>query len=147
MFAFVPGALFQGPTATPAVNGLAALGNTAFEHRYFVNATPVVYDVDMGKTAGSTTGTQWRSLLIGGLGKGGKTYYAIDVTDPNGMISGATQADQERMAASKVLWEFSDSRLGYTFGEPQVVKTKQHGWVVIVASGHNNATVWATSSS
>jgi type IV pilus assembly protein PilY1 len=138
LFAYVPGVLFQGPTATPSTNGLAALGNPSFDHRYYVNATPVVYDIDFGKTVGGS-GTNWRSVLIGGLGKGGKAYYAIDVTDPTGMIVGDTNADAETNAAGKVLWEFTDSRLGYTYGEPAVVKTKQHGWVVIFASGYNNS--------
>lgn len=138
LFAYVPGALFDGPTATPATNGLAALGNPTFDHRYYVNATPGVYDIDFGKTVGGT-GTDWRSVLIGGLGKGGKAYYAIDVTDPIAMTSGATNTIAETTAAGKVLWEFTDSRLGYSYGEPVVVKTKQHGWVVIFASGYNNS--------
>lgn len=138
LFAYAPGVLFQGPSGTPATNGLAALGNPSFDHRYYVNATPNVYDIDFGKTAGSS-GTDWRSVLIGGLGKGGKAYYAIDVTDPLGMIDGATNALAEANAAGKVLWEFTDSRLGHTFGEPAVVKTRQHGWVAIFPSGYNNA--------
>ncbi len=138
LFAYVPGSLFLGPTATPTTNGLAALGNPTFTHRPYVDAPPRVYDVDFGNTAGSTTGTAWRSILIGGLGKGGKAYYAIDVTDPAGMVAGSDNAAAETNAAGKVLWEFTDSRLGYTYGQPVVVKTRQHGWVVILPSGYNN---------
>ena len=138
MFAYVPSALYQGPNGTPNVDGLASLGNPSFAHHYMVNATPNVYDVDFGRTPDGSgvprTGSpDWHSILIGGLGKGGKSYYAIDVTDPSGMASGG-----EVTVASKVLWEISDPDLGYTYGDPVVVKTKKYGWVVILPSGFNN---------
>jgi len=139
MFAYVPRALFQGPNNTPNVDGLASLGNPNFVHHYMVNATPSVYDVDFNKTSGASgTSSDWRSILIGGLGKGGKSYYAIDVTDPTAWTT-------ETAVAGKVLWEFSNSttgmsgELGYTFGDPVVVKTKKYGWVVIFPSGYDNA--------
>ncbi len=131
LFAYVPGALYAGPTATPQTNGLQALGNPTFTHYNFVDATPVSADVDMGKTVGGS-GTDWRTILVGGLGKGGRSLYALDITDPSTMTS-------EAAVASKVLWEFSDPDLGFTYGEPAIVKTKKHGWVVIFASGYNNA--------
>ncbi|MEP7296029.1 MAG: PilC/PilY family type IV pilus protein [Burkholderiales bacterium] len=134
LFAYVPSALFQGPTGTPNVNGLASLGNPSFQHHFMVNATPVVFDVDMARTVGSSGAPNWRSILVGGLGKGGRSYYAIDVTDPIGMYNGG-----EAAVASKVLWEFTDPDLGYTFGEPVVAKTLKYGWVVIIPSGYNNA--------
>jgi len=130
VFAYVPGALYQGPTATPQTNGLQALGNPDFKHYNFVDATPVSADVDLGKTVGGS-GSNWRTILVGGLGKGGKSLYAIDVTDPSAMTS-------ETAVASKVLWEFSDPHLGFTYGEPAIVKTKKYGWVVVVGSGYNN---------
>lgn len=136
IFAYVPSAAFSGPSspATPGVNGLASLGNPSFSHRYFVNATPKVFDVDFTRTwTGTAVGTgtaDWRSVLIGGLGKGGRSYYAIDVTDPATITT-------EAAAAGRVLWEFTDSRMGYTFGEPAVVKTRKYGWTMIIPSGYN----------
>jgi type IV pilus assembly protein PilY1 len=89
----------------------------------FVDASPVAVDVDIGGT--------WKTLLIGGLGKGGKGYYAIDITAPSGVAS-------EGDAAANVMWEFSDSELGYTFGKPLIAKTYKDGWVAIFPSGHNS---------
>jgi type IV pilus assembly protein PilY1 len=137
MFAYVPSALYQGPSATPNVNGLAALGSPSFSHHYYVNATPTVYDIDFNRTPGVAVTTppappDWRSILIGGLGKGGKSYYAIDVTDPATMTT-------EAAVAGRVMWEFTDPDLGFTYGEPAVVKTRKYGWVVILVSGYNNA--------
>jgi len=131
MFAYVPSGLFAGPTAAPGTNGLAALGNPSFVHHYYVNATPGVFDIDFNRTYGASGAADWRSVLIGGLGKGGRSYYALDVTNPAGMST-------ETLAAAKVLWEFTDADMGYTYGEPTVVKTRKYGWVVILPSGYNN---------
>ena len=138
LFAYVPSPTFAGPSipSTPEVNGLAALGNPEYEHHYLVNGTPTNHDVDFTRTwNGSAIGTgapNWRSLLVGGLGKGGRSYYALDVTDPAAMTS-------EAAVASKVLWEFTAPEMGFTFGEPVVVKTRKYGWTVIFPSGYNNA--------
>jgi type IV pilus assembly protein PilY1 len=146
MFAYIPRALFQGPTA-PNTDGLASLGNPSFAHHYMVNATPNVADLDFARVPADSKAKQtpaagvsdWRSVLIGGLGKGGKAYYALDVTDPESMA--ASQAT----AAEKVLWEFSNAttdmngELGFTYGDPLMMKTKKYGWVVMFTSGYNNA--------
>ena len=138
-FAYVPSALFAGPgsPATPAIDGLAQLGNPYYQHRNYVDATPRVFDVDFNTTYGNFTTTNagtsdWRSILVGGLGKGGRSYYAIDVSDPASMTS-------ETAVAGKVLWEFTDPTMGYTFGTPVVVKTRKYGWVVVLTSGYNNS--------
>ena len=131
-FAYVPSALFQGPTATPQTNGLAELGNPNYVHHAYVDATPVAFDIDLGHTGGTTGTVNWHTLLIGGLGKGGKSYYAIDITNPASMTS-------ETAVASKVKWEFTQPNMGYSFGAPIVVKTAQWGWVVAFTSGYDNS--------
>lgn len=134
-FAYVPSALFNGPSspATPAADGLAQLGNPNYLHKYYVDATPEVVDVDFDHAGGSfaATGSDWRSLLIGGLGKGGKSFYALDVTDPAAMTD-------ETIVASKVLWEFTDADMGFSYGAPLILKTKRYGWVVVLTSGYHN---------
>lgn len=130
IFAYVPSALFQGPNGTPGTDGLASRGDPDFTHKALVDGQIAVFDIDFGRTQG-TTGTDWRTVLVGGLGKGGKSYYAIDVTNPAAMTS-------ETAVAGKVLWEFSHNDLGYTYGEPTAVKTRKYGWVLIFGSGYNN---------
>ncbi|KQW51702.1 MULTISPECIES: PilC/PilY family type IV pilus protein [unclassified Roseateles] len=131
VWAYIPGALFNGPTGAPSTDGLASIGNPTFIHHFMVDATPLTIDVDFGRTVGGT-GTDWRTILLGGLGKGGKILYALDITDPASVTS-------EAIAAQKVLWEFKDADLGYTYGQPVVVKTRKYGWVVVAGSGYNNA--------
>jgi type IV pilus assembly protein PilY1 len=127
-FAYVPRALFR----TSENAGLPALtlkegALPPFVHHFYVDSTPKIVDVDFGSK-------DWHSILVGGLGKGGHAYYALDVTSPADIL---TETD----AAAKVLWEFSDTDLGYTYGPPIITKTAGFGgqWVVIVPSGYNNA--------
>jgi type IV pilus assembly protein PilY1 len=132
LFAYVPSFVY-GDSKTAGTSGLASLGKAAYSHHYFVDSTPDYVDVDFSRTKGATKqDPDWRTLLIGGLGKGGKGYYAIDVTNPDSWTS---EAD----VASKVLWEFTDPRMGYSYGRPSVVKTKKYGWVVLFTSGYNNS--------
>ena len=117
---------------------------STFVHRFYVDGTPVVSDVDFTRTdtgaATSSGAADWRTMVVGGLGKGGRGYYALDVS--------STTAADEAAVAGKVLWEFPNSatpaadklNVGYSFGRPIVAKTKAKGWVVMVASGYNNGT-------
>jgi len=126
-WAYIPSFVIDGPTATPASDGLVALTNPSFSHHYYINATPEIGDVYF------TSAASWRTILVGGLGKGGKGYYAIDVTNPATMSS-------EAAVAGKVLWEFKDADMGYSYAKPLIVKTKKWGWVVLLTSGYNNTT-------
>ena len=125
VWAYVPKALYRADAT-----GLGGLtyqegGVPMFRHRYYVDATPTVADVRIGGT--------WKTILVGGLGKGGNSYYAIDVTTP-----GSPSTETESDVASKVMWEFTDPDLGNTYGRPIVAKTYAYGWVMIVPSGYNN---------
>ncbi|MBS0449400.1 MAG: pilus assembly protein [Proteobacteria bacterium] len=132
LFAYVPSFTY-GNSSTAATTGLASLGNPSFTHHYMVDAKPLNFDLDFNKTSGSTaTTSDWHSVIIGGLGKGGTGYYALDVTDPTAWTG-------ETAVAGKVLWEFTDSRMGYSYGAPIVVKTAKYGWVAIFTSGYNNS--------
>ena len=132
-FAYIPSGVYQGPNNTPQVDGLAELGNPNYSHHNYVDATPINYDIDLNHTYGSASTTpNWVTLLIGGLGKGGKSFYALDITDPGSMTTEAT-------VAGKVKGEFTDPTMGYSFGAPVVVKTIKYGWVVILTSGYDNS--------
>jgi type IV pilus assembly protein PilY1 len=132
LFAYIPSFVY-GSASTAADRGLAALGNPSYSHRFFVDATPQVFDVDMARTGKQPAkGTKWRSLLVSGLGKGGNGYFAIDVTDP-------TEWTGEGRVAEKVLWEFTDGRMGYSYGAASVVKTRKYGWTVVLTSGYDNS--------
>ena len=149
MFAYIPSSTYNGPT-NPQTDGLQSLANPTYVHHFFVDSTPTITDIYIPtvNTAGyydnssvpyTTTcvgspmpslAKGWMSLLVEGMGKGGRSYFAIDVTDPDAMTD-------ETKAATKVKWEWTDPTMGYSYGEPVVVKTAKYGWTVIVTSGYN----------
>ncbi|HVK56086.1 MAG TPA: PilC/PilY family type IV pilus protein [Burkholderiales bacterium] len=136
VWAYIPSLVITGPSGTPSVDGLAAYASptTPYLHHYYVDQTPEVRDVDFSKTADLLTqklAPDWRTILVGGLGKGGKGFYALDVTD-------GANAGNINAVTKKVLWEFTDSDMGFSYGRPVIVKTAPHGWVVLFTSGHNN---------
>jgi type IV pilus assembly protein PilY1 len=96
----------------------------ATKHHYFVDGTPVVGDIcPTSPTTACTTGAAWKTILVGGFNKGGRGYYALDITNP---------------AAPKALWEFTNDDLGYTYGNPKIAKLKDGTWAVFITSGYNN---------
>ena len=123
LWAYVPNMVWGSMGNT---NG--GLADPNYVHKYLVDATPAVGDVTI---SGTTT-----KLLVGGLGKGGKGYYALDVTNYS--------ANNEAAYASKVKWEFPasasgvSSSVGYSYGIPLIVNSPS-GWVVLVPSGLNNS--------
>lgn len=84
-------------------------------HRAYLDATPTIGDIHNGR--------EWRTILVGGMGAGGRYYYALDITDP---------------LSPELLWEFVDGGLGLTFGNPVITKNAAGTWVVAFTSGVNN---------
>lgn len=89
--------------------------NYASLHKFYVDGTPVTGEIKIG--------SDWKTILVGGMNNGGRGYYALDVTVPG---------------TPRALWEFSDDNLGNTYGNPVITKLKDGTWVVIFASGYNN---------
>ncbi len=103
-----------------------------YSHRYYVDANPNAVDAYFYRDAGKSSG-DWRTVLVGGLGAGGKAIYALDVTDP----AQFTEANAKKIT----LWEFtkeSDKDLGYTFGKPLITKMANGDWVAIFGNGYNS---------
>ncbi|KAF0164697.1 MAG: type IV pilus assembly protein PilY1 [Rhodocyclaceae bacterium] len=107
MWAFIP---------SQVLPSMKVLADVNYAHRYFVDGQITVADVDFG-------GGNWRTILVGGQGAGGTSYYALDVTDP---------------LNPKYLWEFTNTNLGYTFSNATVTKLHNGQWAVMFASGYNN---------
>ena len=135
LWAYVPHLVY------PRLSNLA--DRASFRHRFSVDGTPTVGDVDFSNTGGSPGSPDWNTILVGSLRKGGYGYYALNVTSGD--------RGSETAVASRVMWEFPSRatdlqdptirpNIGYSFGRPIIAKTRAAGWVVIVASGYNNGT-------
>jgi VCBS repeat-containing protein len=119
-FAYIPNLVFEN---------LKNLTQTGYSHQYYVDLTPYLKNAD---------GTVY---LVGGLGKGGKGYYCLDMSDPSSITS-------ESDLAGKVMWEFPKSSTpqshidytGYSFSRAFIAKTYDpaHPWVVIFGNGYNS---------
>jgi len=120
-WAYIPGLVL------PDIYRLADI-NYASQHRYFVDGTPEVGEIcPIGPS--SCSASQWKTILVGGLNNGGKGFYALDITDPDVPV---------------LLWEISNAtagftNLGYSYSNPRITKLKDGRWVVMFASGYNNA--------
>jgi Tfp pilus tip-associated adhesin PilY1 len=68
----------------------------------------------------------WHTVLVGGLGAGGKGLFAVNVTKPD---------DQ------KVLWELGsdgDTDMGHIFGASSIVKLNDNKWYAANGNGFNS---------
>jgi type IV pilus assembly protein PilY1 len=111
-----------------------------------VDATPVTRDVFFATALSTpaTTSGGWHTILVAGLGQGGRGIYALDVTDPDPAHT-ATGVNAANVG-SKVLWEFNagipattagdPSHLGYTYGQPNIGRLANGKWVVLVPGGY-----------
>ena len=124
IFAYIPSLVFEN---------LKELANPGYRHKYYVDLTPTV-----GKGKGLLGGEDLKKVLVGGLGKGGQGYFALDISAP------------ESMTADDVLWEFPNAAgqddindVGFSFSKPLVVRTNSLGeaesWIVIFGNGYDSA--------
>ncbi len=107
----------------PNIYKLADL-NYKENHQFFVDGTPETGEICPNAPSSVCTAAQWKTILVGGLNRGGKGFYALDVTNPTN---------------PKLLWEFTDANMGFSFGNPRITKLKSGKWVVLLTSGYNNA--------
>jgi len=105
-------------------------------HTYYVDSSPKVADAWFFSNSTDTTKSvdEWKTVLICGLRKGGKTYFALDITDT---------------LNPKYLWEFPKStdsvtlaKVGQSWSEPVIgrVKVEVGGelyerWVAFIGGG------------
>ncbi|MDQ0611436.1 type IV pilus assembly protein PilY1 [Variovorax sp. W1I1] len=145
LWAYLPGNLLDMDLSATATSTSSLVGLTQqspdFRHRFYVDGTSIATDVDLSNTQANQPtppAPSWATVLVGSLGKGGRGYYALNVTDPT--------AASDAAVASKVMWEFPNANtpaavrnnIGYSYGTPLNVKTKAAGWVTLVTSGYNN---------
>lgn len=118
--------------------------DTGARDYYGVDGSPSAADVWFYASATQTTkdpsGSEWRTVVAGGLRQGGRAYYALDVTDPSAA------------AYPTYLWEFPAENasaaerdaIGETWGQPIITKVQvdiggqpYERWVAIVSGGYH----------
>jgi type IV pilus assembly protein PilY1 len=123
---------------------------------YYVDGSPSAADVWRPSSAGDSTkdASEWTTLLVQGMRQGGRSYLALDVTDPAATTSGA------HGPYPVFQWEFDDPSepMGETWSDPIITRVKMRAapttgdrcgasngdgdclerWVVIVAGGFDD---------
>ncbi|MDH4125355.1 MAG: PilC/PilY family type IV pilus protein, partial [Gammaproteobacteria bacterium] len=115
---------FMPRAAMPAQKVLRANG-TGMRHPYTVDGAPVAFMLDRNNDGSIVSSDGDRVYLYVGMRRGGKAYYAFDVTNPT---------------APDLMWTIDKSgdfsELGYTFSDPRV-------GLVETASGPRPAVMFA----
>jgi Tfp pilus tip-associated adhesin PilY1 len=73
---------------------------------------------------------EWRSILVSGQGNGGKSVFALDVTE-------SVRATND-VPGPTFLWSFTDPNMGHTTSKPTVIRTRvgeTERWMAVFASG------------
>lgn len=112
-FAVVPGAMFSRIGEPTGSNGAIDA---------IVDGSPSIGDAFVGG--------RWRTILLAGLGRGGHSIVALDITDPTNYTS------LEEHPSRVVLWEFTDADLGLSYSQPVIVKLRNGAWAAIFGNGY-----------
>ena len=132
--------------------------DNALQRRYYVDGSPQVADVWLPTNINTDNKlvSEWATVLVSGLRQGGREYFALDVSNPDGLVGGPT--------FPKYLWEFpresdpDDANspatsylpwMGETWGTPVITRIKVQNTVdplqshersvVIVTAGYSQA--------
>ena len=121
---------------------------TNYGHRFYVDGHPFTGDVD---TSSSGTGNgatpTWKTMLIGGLGGGGKGYFVLDVTNPVAFASNPSTFTATGVVMDKT--DGADADVGHIYAVPvvdpvtgarseQIVKLNNGRWAAVMGNGVNS---------
>ncbi len=112
LFAYIPAAVYPQ---------LSKLTDSGYVHRYFVDGNAYAGDAYIG---GATPA--WKTVLLGTLGGGGKSIFALNIIDP------------ANFSASDVMWEFTDADLGFVHGQAKIARLNDGSWAAIISNGYNS---------
>ena len=127
---------------------------------YGVDGSPVVKDIYYDDTPNDgSTNPRWRTILLSGLGAGGKGLFAIDVTNPDSpthlfaINNDETNKAVQHWGVNRMKNEFGYAsgtidpqydyrKLGETWSTPRIIRIKVSGkdkWVAVFGAGYNGA--------
>lgn len=119
LFAFMPSELLL-PRGSDTHAQINELMRPDYTHRYYVDGTATVGDAYVGGA--------WRTMAVGTMGAGGRTVFALDVTNP------------ASFSETNVRWEFTHADLGFGATKPKIVRLADGRWAAVFGNGVNSAT-------
>lgn len=142
------------------VGGLKALTDKDYQHRYYVDGSPMTGDIK--------DGSDWKTLLVGSLGAGGKGYFVLNVTNPAGfgtasasdlVVMDRTRGNNEAVPSCSALTGASKTAcdtavaeindIGNIVAKPgrnpanlqeatQIARLNNGRWAVVMGNGYNS---------
>lgn len=142
------------------VGGLKDLTDKDYQHRYYVDGSPMTGDIK--------DGTAWKTLLVGALGAGGKGYFVLNVTNPAGfgtttaadlVVLDRTRGNSEAAPSCTLLLGAAQTAcntavdenkdIGNIVAQPgrnpanlqeatQITRMKNDRWAVVMGNGYNS---------
>tara|TARA_A100001015_G_scaffold77929_1_gene86488 strand:- start:64 stop:3855 length:3792 start_codon:yes stop_codon:yes gene_type:complete len=127
---------------------------------YGIDGSPVVKDIYFDDTPNDgTNNPRWRTILLSGLGAGGKGLFALDVTDPNSPThlfainndetnkavqhwNSDGQKNEFGYASGSIDPKYDYRKLGETWSTPRIIRIKVDGkdkWAAVFGGGYNGA--------
>jgi type IV pilus assembly protein PilY1 len=116
LFAVIPNAVFPN---------LSELTSPTYAHRFYVDGSPSSGDAYLNLTGLSVSG--WNTVVVSGLGAGGNSIIAVDATSTT------------TTSASRFLWEYTDTDMGYTYSQPQVARMNDGSWAAVFGNGYKTS--------
>jgi type IV pilus assembly protein PilY1 len=97
------GAELWGFVPPDQLDDLKDLTAISAQHDFLVDGSPIAADVKIGATP------TWKTIVLFGQRRGGRNYYALDITDTTNPL---------------YMWSFTDSKMGETWSEPAIGRIK-----------------------
>lgn len=119
VFAFIPSEVFPK---------LHKLSSTGYIQEPFVDGELTSFDV-----YDPSASTKWRTLLVGTLRGGGRSVFALDVTNPD------KPALMWEISGTQALGSTVRPKLGYTYARPQIARLHNNKWSVVIGNGYKSA--------
>ena len=128
---------------------------------YGVDGSPVVKDIYYDDTPNDGKDNPvWKTIVLSGLGAGGKGYFALDITNPDSpkhlftiyndtLVQAVIHLDKDEnkreygYAGGGIPAEFDYRKLGETWSTPRIIRIKVDGkdkWVAVFGGGYNGTT-------
>jgi type IV pilus assembly protein PilY1 len=84
------------------------------------------------------TASVWKTILVGGANGGARGFYALDITDPRNPKGLWEFCSDSTLCPTVGTVSYSDTDLGFSYGNPVIGKLADGTWVVVLTSGLNN---------
>ncbi|MGV6393754.1 pilus assembly protein [Pseudomonas caspiana] len=119
---------YMPSTALPALASIATPGYGSGIHRFTVDGPLAVFDAQLGNS--------WRTIAFGGVGAGGKAYFAIKLYESNNTPVALWEVKAPDVPSASNPF----NNLGYAYSKPEVARMADGTSIVVLGNGYGSTT-------